>query len=201
MAVTGYQRKFKHDDWIDNQDVVQADGERGFNPKFHALEDEFDAIAKAIGDLAAAIVPVPSRMTLTFAPSFFPNQSAPAWSMNNGIASKATGQTGADGWMPLQLPDRLYVKVVTVVGQNSGNVGSFVVQLLRQGLGGGALDTLLALPLAEQAGPFQVPREVTSALNQVDNSAYKYLLTARVIGADAGATAQLMAVQIACSRT
>jgi|SRR5262245_43018328 len=49
MADITYHRTFAHDDWIDNEDVVQAGGEKGFNQKFHALEAELDAIGTAFG--------------------------------------------------------------------------------------------------------------------------------------------------------
>lgn len=45
MANITYTRGFVHDDWIDNEDVVQAGGEKGFNQKFHGLEDELDKVA------------------------------------------------------------------------------------------------------------------------------------------------------------
>lgn len=48
MADISYTREFSHDDWIDNEDVVQAGGEKGFNKKFHLIEDEFDAVSTAV---------------------------------------------------------------------------------------------------------------------------------------------------------
>lgn len=54
MAIS-YQRSFEHQDWIDNEDVVQAEGERGFNKVFHALEDELDSISAAVGTIDVEI--------------------------------------------------------------------------------------------------------------------------------------------------
>ncbi len=42
MANITYQRTYKHQDWVDNQDIVSAGGDRGFNVEFHTLETEFD---------------------------------------------------------------------------------------------------------------------------------------------------------------
>jgi hypothetical protein len=50
-----YNRAFQHQDWIDNQDIVQAGGERGFNAEFHGLEVEFDKIGGAIAQLSAGL--------------------------------------------------------------------------------------------------------------------------------------------------
>jgi hypothetical protein len=48
MADISYARTFIHRDWIENEDVVQADGEKGFNQKFHGIEDEFDTLANVV---------------------------------------------------------------------------------------------------------------------------------------------------------
>jgi hypothetical protein len=48
MAEIAYSRTFQHVDWIDNQDVVQAGGEKGFNQKFHDLEAELDRISAVV---------------------------------------------------------------------------------------------------------------------------------------------------------
>jgi hypothetical protein len=56
MADITYTRNiFKHEDWIDNEDFVQAGGEKGFNQKFHDIEAEFDEIAGVVGDVNTAI--------------------------------------------------------------------------------------------------------------------------------------------------
>lgn len=55
MANITYARTFRHDDWIDNEDVVQAGGEKGFNKKFHDVEAEFDKIAAVVGQINAAL--------------------------------------------------------------------------------------------------------------------------------------------------
>jgi hypothetical protein len=47
MADIIYNRAFAHQDWIDNEDVVQAEGENGFNVRFHAVEDELDKVGDA----------------------------------------------------------------------------------------------------------------------------------------------------------
>jgi len=50
-----YNRTFQHQDWIDNQDIVQAGGERGFNAEFHSLEAEFDKITGVVTELNAGL--------------------------------------------------------------------------------------------------------------------------------------------------
>ena len=55
MADITYTRTYAHNDWIDNEDVVQAGGEKGFNQEFHSLEAEFDNISTSFGAANAAI--------------------------------------------------------------------------------------------------------------------------------------------------
>jgi hypothetical protein len=55
MADINYGRTFQHEDWIDNEDVVQAGGEKGFNKKFHDIEAEFDKIGTVVGNVNTEI--------------------------------------------------------------------------------------------------------------------------------------------------
>ena len=55
MADITYGRTFRHDDWIDNEDVVQAGGEKGLNKKFHDIEAEFDRIGAVVGTVNTEI--------------------------------------------------------------------------------------------------------------------------------------------------
>jgi hypothetical protein len=55
MADVTYARDFAHRDWIDNEDVVQAEGENGFNLRFHGVEDELDKVGAAFAVADAEI--------------------------------------------------------------------------------------------------------------------------------------------------
>jgi hypothetical protein len=55
MANITYTRTYQHDDWIDNEDIVQAGGPNGFNQQFHDIEAEFDAISTVVGSVNTAI--------------------------------------------------------------------------------------------------------------------------------------------------
>jgi hypothetical protein len=58
MADIKYNRTFQHEDWIDNEDVVQAGGEKGFNKKFHDLEAEFDNVSGVVTTISGAITSI-----------------------------------------------------------------------------------------------------------------------------------------------
>jgi hypothetical protein len=55
MAEIKYARTFTHQDWIDNEDVVQAEGENGFNGRFHSMESELDTIGTVVGTIDTEI--------------------------------------------------------------------------------------------------------------------------------------------------
>jgi len=55
MANINYNRAYTHNDWIDNEDVVQAGGEKGFNQEFHSIETELDNISATFGAANTAI--------------------------------------------------------------------------------------------------------------------------------------------------
>ncbi len=53
-----YTRQFTHTDWVDGEDRVQASStpeELGFNARFHAIENEFDAIRAQFLTLAGGV--------------------------------------------------------------------------------------------------------------------------------------------------
>ena len=58
-VVITYQRTFAHQDWVDGEDRVQAAAtpeELGFNARFHAIENEFDAIRAQFVRLSAVMI-------------------------------------------------------------------------------------------------------------------------------------------------
>jgi hypothetical protein len=200
--MVSYNPHFNPPPWVDGVDTVQAAGNNGFNKRFQDIVTEFGTLSQVIAQINASIVIVPPTATLTFAPSFFPNLTNAPWTQNNGIATMPSNLTGVDGWMPLQLPDGTQMQTMTVIGSKSGSVGSFQVQLVQQSLSDGTAHLLLAIPLGDQSdGSFQVTGQVAVNLNQVNNSANKYLVTARIVGATVGASASLIAIQILTKRT
>jgi hypothetical protein len=69
MADIKYTPVFKHEDWIDNEDLVQASGDRGFNKKFHDLEDELTSISTVVGTVDTEIKKIQRLNFLTAPPS------------------------------------------------------------------------------------------------------------------------------------
>src|SRR5262245_52150003 len=99
-----YSPQFHHDDWIDNQDVVQAGGEKGFNRKFHSLEQEFALIKTSMDQLDVA------AQELQNAVNNIQGQIAATLTVNN---LTATGRVGIGTTAPAT---PLHVAVQAVVG-------------------------------------------------------------------------------------
>jgi len=202
MADTTYNPAFKHVNWIDNEDVVQADGENGFNVRFHALEAEFARLSTVIANINASLVPVSPAITLNFAPSFFPIEGISPWGLKLGSASKAAGQTVAFGWMPVQLPDGAKIQSMTVMGESVGVITSCFVGLTRFSLFSAAQASLLEISLAGAQGSFQITNDPPPANpGVIDNNTNKYVVSA-IVGADndPNAVIDLLTIQILCNR-
>ena len=67
MASFSYARSFSHTPWRNHEDVVDAEGDNGFNRRFQDLEAEFDTIGTTIGAIGTEVdklhagLSVPSR--------------------------------------------------------------------------------------------------------------------------------------------
>lgn len=70
MASFSYARSFTHIPWRNHEDVVDAEGDNGFNNRFIGLETEFDTLAATITLIGQDVdtintgLPVPQRQVL-----------------------------------------------------------------------------------------------------------------------------------------
>lgn len=57
-CVSAFQRTFHHVDWVDGENVVQAEEttlEEGFNRRFHRIENDLDALGAEVGKVFACL--------------------------------------------------------------------------------------------------------------------------------------------------
>jgi hypothetical protein len=153
--------------------------------------------------------PVSGTVTLTFLPSFLPSGSQPPWLLAEGVATRSAGASAARGWFPLQLPEGARLQNMTGIGRRTGTVASFQLQLQRQPINDTPTTVLISIPLQNAGDPFQVTGSVQvagagpAALEEyrlINNSAFKYLVMASLVGADTAAEAQIFAIRVAYSR-
>ena len=136
MAIV-FTRQFTHDDWIDNEDVVQAGGGKGFNKRFHDLETEFDRISQVVQQVDTAISSlgqqVAAPITIGMLPQLLPSGVQPQWSQifwsrvvagiaQGTLVEKPGAQTEAWGVLALNLPNGAKLQALKVLGEQAGGV-------------------------------------------------------------------------------
>jgi hypothetical protein len=158
------------------------------------------------------------RTTIVTVPPAFVNDDAnlAPWFIVPGVASKpaAAGNppiSTATGWLPLSLPDGARIQLLTVNGRREGAMASFVVALLRQTIASESQSpvTLISMELRDaerrfaEDGDINVPDAGPAAVEEyrvIDNSRYKYLLTATLLEAAVQSRVQINALQVVCTR-
>jgi hypothetical protein len=153
--------------------------------------------------------PRPS-VTVTVVPAFAVHGAGPAWVIDDGYAGPAAGGTAggsADGILPVQLPDGMSLDSMTVIGRRNGQVGGFDVLFSRQLLSTVRPTPLIALDLSGAADPFSVSSGINitdpgaggpEAYKVINNSKFKYFVTASISGAAAAGKFFLYAFQFKC---
>jgi hypothetical protein len=120
MAIK-YKRAFQHVDWIDNEDVVEAGGPKGFNQKFHDLEGEFDSISTAFGTVDTAFQGIPQLAFVTSGGS----TTVPA--------GTASAEFPVEGYSTATIPanlQRLYYAVIIPISGSTSVVNTFLYRVL-----------------------------------------------------------------------
>jgi hypothetical protein len=161
--------------------------------------------------LRAALLAMVSQMggvapgrTASLPPSFLEYDGGPNWNVANGLATPQAGQTSAKGWLPLQLPHGARLEQMTVFGDRTGTVDSFIVQLLRVTVADMSNVALITFQLKLAPSPFKFWGTVSvggagpAALEEyrtIDNDNYTYLVIARA-NIQAAATALISALQV-----
>ncbi len=203
MANITYNPQFTHEDWIDNEDVVQAGGEKGFNKKFHDLEAEFERLSKIIQEVNAAISalqagPPPQELKATYTPTLF-QTAAKGWSHGLGVAIKQSGETSARGMMAINLPHGVTLKSFRATGRNENPNeqpadGNLRIYLRRQPIEGGTIESISRLTGLKGTFDEQVAIDAQFAL--VDTTRFKYFITADLNNAEGSDDVTLFAFQI-----
>jgi hypothetical protein len=185
----------------------------------NALRTAVIAIAQLLG-----ASPVAQTQTLTLSPAFLPLDGT-NWSINNFSAVKPAGSTGAvDGWLPVPFFEGGRIQGMTVFGRRDGNTTGFSARLFRQlvraqaGTPAPAPVELIALDLNTAGNPFQLSASIVAGATGaagaslvaaaqaeefkiIDTDSYKYFVRAGLTTSDAGATAQIDAIQITIAKS
>jgi hypothetical protein len=209
MAIS-FTRTFVHPDWADNVDRVQASGDSGFNERFHAIEADLDTISSAFRDAQQLIDALsarlpPSEVLLTLTPALLPSavgglppaQLEPAWGNIGGAAYKLGGQTGAGGYMSVDLPHGATITSLRAVGIKEGS-GGLIVALWQEELhtSSAGQPLIVFAPNPQHTSFFDVTQAPSSPVT-VDNTQIRYWIQAGVRNAAVGDQVGLFTFQIA----
>ncbi|MGW4895339.1 hypothetical protein ACWEQL_24170 [Kitasatospora sp. NPDC004240] len=193
-----YVPKFSHTDWIDNEDRVQAGGEKGINIRFHNLEDEFKTLAdQHLNPLIRSMVRKESFLSLVpiLTPTRVPaSGTAPPptpWVILTDQAQKVADATEAHGVMNVVLPEGVELRSLLVLGTKPPNdTGTLTVTLRQKDFTGAGADDIVRVTALNASTPVPVATVVT-------NRTHRYFITADLIGAAAnGESVKLSCFQI-----
>ncbi|MGX4735530.1 hypothetical protein [Kitasatospora griseola] len=201
--INEYHPLFTHQDWIDNEDRVQAGGEKGLNIRFHNLEAEFRTIAD--DHLNPVIDKIAGKQTvLSLVPVLAPNgaTSATAWVLNNDFAQKPDTVAEAHGIMSVVLPDGAAIVSMTVFGSVRPTVPAKPIPLPGIHLRSNDMASTGAVPIIDFKAFGEPAQPVTPTT--VKNSANKYFVEADATNGDSDntgpvtGTVTLNCIQIVC---
>jgi hypothetical protein len=202
---------FKHTDWVDNLDRVQAGGTNGFNIRFQQLLADEQALVTLIDQINTALAslstpPTPTTRTLTLAPSLLadidPSNLGPAgptqnlgWANFYSVAVLPSQRTVADGSMPVAFPDGTTIQAMRVAGKNTGN-GTLTVKLFASAFNDPTFQPIVTITGAGSA-PFGITVNASTTNNvNVVKPGFRYFLVASLFGATVGDAVQIYSFQI-----
>jgi hypothetical protein len=190
-----YTPTFKHTNWIDRLDRVDAEGSNGFNNRFDAIGADLRQLSTVVSQIGTAInefqaPPAAAQQLVSFTPVLRAVPPAIAWTNDpDGTALAQAGQFGGDqsifGLMNLTLPDRVRLTTMRVLGdlipddtgQATGNVSLFRAPL-RLTTSAPTTDRLVSVDNGGVFGSFDLRSSANSAFAQIDLSTFRYFITA-----------------------
>jgi len=172
-----------------------------------------DALASLLAEVAVGRGPV-----APLSPAFLPVEGEDHWSVFPGFALvqvAAGGAKGATGWLPVELPHGGEIQNLTVTGRRTGAIQTIELMLIRQELTGDQspkTETIADVVAPSVDGPFtQVGQAGAPSINvptpaqvaehrTIDNTKFKYFVTAEVLNAAANSRVQINAIQVVVQR-
>lgn len=156
--------------------------------------DYHNSIKAALQAIAAQIGGGGGAATVTIQPAFLSISPNPLWNVSLGQAIDP-GPPGADGFIPLNLPDGAVIQQLTVIGGKTNSAPKAFANLLILPIGasGGNSSTLIQIDFTGAGNPFtesgtpstsNIPGISASGLQQmqtVQNSQFKYAIEAKLI--------------------
>jgi hypothetical protein len=201
MADITFTPTFSHTPWIDNQDRVQAGGTNGFNVRLTAIQADLDTISTVVGEVNTALqalgqAPPPATHQLSLSPALVLITGSSAWTIDaDGYASRTGNLINLAGLQSASLPDGATIVSLRAVGQNSGT-GFLTVDFCRSKLLAAPAPAERLARVTGNSNPFDNTSAVDPSVAAVDNTTYRYFVSATLTGASTADVVSLSGFQI-----
>ena len=202
MADITFTPTFSHTPWIDNKDRVQAGGTSGFNVRLTAIQADLDTISTVVGEINTALqalgqAPPLATHHLTLSPALVLITGSSAWTIDaDGYASRTGNLVNLAGLQSASLPDGATIVSLRAVGQNSGTTGFLTVDLSRSKLLAAPAPAERLARVTGNSNPFDNTSAVDPSVAAVDNTTYRYFVSATLTGASTADVVSLSGFQI-----
>ena len=204
MGDISYTPTFQHVvEYRDGEDPVRAEGQNGFNDRFHAIEDDLKQLSTVVAAIDAKLdqleaPPAPTTRRLTLPLRFLTSTTAvlPHWDTGPNGTAEATPGRSASGFINLVLPDGILLKSLRAAGQTVGVSVEIVLAKNAQNGGSSTLATIVG-----NSNPFDKTEPIDPAQGLVDTNSFGYTIFATVSGTTAPntATASISGLQLTVS--
>jgi len=176
---------FSHIDWIDEVDDVEAEGEKGVNVRFRAIEHDLQQLSTVVEQIDATIDaleaanPDPVEQRLVIPPRLSRVPSGQLWDQTATAAATAVLQNVNAGLINVLPPDGIRLLSLRVFGQVVGT--TVVTTLSRIALNDAAVPEILTTVIGD-TNPFNRLAPIGADVARVDLSQFRYFIRAVTSG-------------------
>jgi hypothetical protein len=178
MGDIRYNPAFAADDLVDEVDPIRAAGPRGFNARFHTIEDDLVGFSGVVARIDAALTAVatgPTEHTFWLPPQLLPTTGGAPWQLTATGAAQDTPGTSPNGLVNLTLPDGIRLKSIRAIGQCTSGI-IVTIRLFRCPFG--SATTQVMSTIAANGNPYDTTMPVDESLARVATGTFRYFLTA-----------------------
>jgi len=179
----GFTPTFRHTNWVNNVDRIEAGGPNGFNVRYDAIDSDLRQMSTVVDQIDTALgtpggTPGPQRLTPGLDFVTVSQGSGGDWTYDNtGAVHPAGGTGGGSAVMDLTLPDRIRLLEFRALGLYPGSPVRFTLVLLRSSLTDvSRTDELTRITVSGSGitNPYDITVPVIEGFASVDNSAFRY---------------------------
>ena len=178
MGDIRYNPRFSADDLVDEVDLIRAAGARGFNARFHAIEDDLAGFSAVVAEIDAALTAVatgPTEHTFWLPPQLLPTTGGAPWQLTPTGAAQDTPGTSPNGLFNLVLPDGIRLKSIRAIGQCTSGI-TVTIRLFRCPFG--SVTTQVMSTITANGNPYDTTMPVDVSLARVATGTFRYFITA-----------------------